>query len=271
MKFYFAIIFLAHHVMCNKIITSTDQMQLKFVPYVSMSPLHGLPASGHQFQFELRNNGPSAMFQLSQMSEHGFLGNLFPASIFVEKSTYKTITVTNLLVPQVAIGTIIPYTLKAVKDGQSLTNTQTEVTASLEFTVGSPPSDMNRPSAWKEFGGTCPVTRNSTQCSSYQWNVEYHVMDKESGILNLEVSAEGKDSFLHPVQYRMPNFPIGTKQQIDITIDTNCCVAGIRLKAKDLLGNEVDLLSFQDDNGSSIKRLSIGMFAISLLSVWLVN
>ena len=41
------------------------------------------------------------------------------------------------------------------------------------------------------------------------------------------------------VSYSMPNFVIGTRDVVEVSVDASCCAAGITIRAVDIHDNEV--------------------------------
>ena len=103
-------------------------------------------------------------------------------------------------------------------------------------------------------GNTLPSgTKESNDiCNKKKWHSVISVKDKTSGLRNIDVTSPGSQ-LVHKLTNEVVQYPIniGSRQTVNVVIETSCCYDGVEITAHDLGGLSTTCVAGINPNKSS--------------------
>jgi len=253
-------------------VSSDDKLHLSYVPHVQ-SRLFGMPGSTARIQVKLKNKSfDGGIFKIDVISSNADFNGDYPQAVEVSGRGESTIDIAQLIVPDVAEGTVIKVTVRATRRSE-LNNSpdygENVVEVTLRFTVGKEPGDEEKPRVTTEYGSGCTVSANNTEeCDTQKWHMKFNVKDTGSGLSSVSVRRPiSTESLKYPLDYSHNNFEIGTKDNVGVSTEVSCCITSVSLRAVDLTGEEYNNDFMEGAGAGSISAMAFGTLALIALVI----
>lgn len=253
-------------------VSSGDKLHLSYVPHVQ-SRLFGMPGSTARIQVKLKNKGfEGGIFKIEVISSNADFRGDYPPVVEVGGRSESTIDIAQLIVPDVAEGTVIKMTVRATRRSEmnkSPAYGADIVEVILRFTVGKEPGDEEKPKVSSEYGSGCTVSANNTEeCDQQKWHMKFNVKDTGSGLSSVSVRRPiATESLKYPMDYSHNNFEIGTKDNVRVSTEVSCCITSVSLRAVDLTGEEYNSDFMEGAGAGSISSMAFGTLTLIALAI----